>query len=196
MSGGAIFNNLQCRLNLGVLCDSLRECVVCRVSNTDIIISALYILPVNSIYYNDICMTNLEVIYRKFRDYNLLIIGDLNSRIGTPAHSKVNHSLNPDININSNGRKILQLISKNQELVVPNGLLHEKKKFDSNFTYFRGNLKSQNDLALSNNIDTINTFEILPKMIYSDHCPISISYTIPLRISMDIVHDCSKGCFD
>ena len=69
------------------------------------------------------------------------------------------------------------------------------KIFDTDFTFFRGKLRSQNDTCLSNNIDMIDTFSILDKNVYSDHkpCVVEIS-TIP-KASLSIVSDCALNTF-
>ena len=195
--GVAIFKNISCNVNIEVLCDTLRDCAVFKVSNTDLIIAALYIPPQNSVYYNDMYFENLDLIYTKFKDNNLLLVGDINARIGTPAfdNSSLNYSENPDIVINSHGRKLLKWIAE-KDMAIINGLMFNCKAFDTKFTYFRGKLCSQNDVAFSNRIHNIDNFKIKEKNIYSDHCPIQISCTVSLQSSLDIVYKCAKGCFN
>ena len=74
-----------------------------------------------------------------------------------------------------------------------NGYYDENKTFDSKFTFYRGNVRSQVDLALSNKITEVNSFTILDKYIYSDHCPIVITCNITWKPSLLNVRDCSEG---
>ena len=48
----------------------------------DFIIAIVYIPPINSTYFKDTYFSNLELIRDKFKDYKLLFIGDMNSRVG------------------------------------------------------------------------------------------------------------------
>ena len=67
-----------------------------------------------------------------------------------------------------------------------------KNKFrDSKFTFYRGNLRSQNDLLLSNVPGRVVTFKTLGKTVYSDHCPPSGRLTL-----CSLLKDCSVGVFN
>ena len=98
-------------------------------------------------------------------------MGDLNSRCATPINVRYQYSVNPDITVNANGRKMLKLCAEN-DLVIANGLNLEDTQFDSDFTYHRGKLRIQNNWLLTNAVNTVETFQILPKMITSDHSPL------------------------
>ena len=177
---------------------NLRDCAVCKVSNTDFIIAAPYIPPVNSEFYDVICFNNLDLLYNTFKGSNLLIVGDLNSRVGTPSfkNQTLTYNTNPDTIVNSHGKKLLKWLDERPDVIILNGLKIAGKTFDSNFTYYRGKLRSQNDIALSNRVKIMNSFKILPKTVYSDHCPVTLSCNVSINPSLDILYKCSKGCFN
>ena len=106
------------------------------------------------------------------------MLGDLNARIGDISYADpiITHCRNPDTTINSNGRNLLKWTENRDDMVLLNGLQYMEKKFDSNFTFYRGTQRSQNDLAFSNDIRSITSFNIHQKMVESDHCPISLDY--------------------
>ena len=107
----------------------------------------------------------IQNILRSFKSYRIFIIGDLNSRCSTPATTTYTYLQNPDRVINSYGRKLLQLC-KNNDMVLVNGLMLGSKYFDSNFTFHRGKVRSQNDWCLSNSVECIREFRILSKQNY------------------------------
>ena len=152
----AIFKNVLCDLNIELVYDGFQDCVICRIRNTDIIIIALYIHPSNSAYFTDEYFSNLELIYSKFRLYKLLIMGDLNSRTGTPVyHTEFRYLDNPDSIMNSNGIKLINWLKGKNDIFIVNGFITDGKKMESNFTFFRGNLRSQNDLVISNSLNLL-----------------------------------------
>ena len=161
--GVALFKHKNFENSIEVICDSFRDCLVCRVSDTDIIIVAMYIPPSNSEYHDEIYMKNLDLIYNKFKSTHLIITGDLNSRVGSIVYknTSIQHTANPDHTVNSNGRDLLHWINNNNDMILVNGLIHGDSTFDSTFTYYRGTLRSQNDIALSNNIQNIQSFRVL-----------------------------------
>ena len=84
--------------------NGLRDCVICRIKNSDIIIAAVYIPFSNSNHFDNIYFTNLGISYNKFKSCKLMIMGDTNCRIGTPNYNcKWNYSECPDQSINTNG---------------------------------------------------------------------------------------------
>ena len=90
--------------------NGLRDCIICCVTNSGIIIAAVYIPPSNSKYFNDIYFANLEIIYNKFKSCQLMIMGDLYYRIGTPNYNcKWNYSENHDQSINTNGTTLVKI---------------------------------------------------------------------------------------
>ena len=128
-----------------------------------------------------------------FDSYQLLFLGDFNCRIGTPKSSKdVRYIPNPDMTINTNGARLNKWLS-GKELLVLNGYISGSKSFDSNFTFFRGSSRSQNDLVLSNATNIVNSFSILDKEIYSDHSPICATISVQPRCSLNFIQSCSQG---
>ena len=122
------------------------------------------------------------------------MIGDLNARVGDIIYDKpyVTYAKNPDCTVNSNGRKILKWIDQANDMLLVNGYVgYNGKKFDTDFTFYRGKVKSQNDLAFTNDIESIKSFNILQKLIQSDHCPISLNMEVELATPLEIVHDCA-----
>ena len=104
------------------------------------------------------------------------------------------YSPNPDVTVNSHGKKLLQLCSDNNMLTV-NGLNYNLNSFGTDFTFFRGRVKSQNDWCATNFIEGDLMFSIIPKPIVSDHCPLSIKFCVPKIVSLDFIDDISGGTF-
>ena len=198
--GVAVYKNERSDFHLDVICDELRDCVIVKVRDSDLVIAAPYITPSNSLYYDEIYFKNLEMIYQKFNSCDLIITGDMNSRIGTMKYEQllIEHKENPDSVINANGKKMIELIERWKNMVVLNGLVYSDKTFDSKFTCFKGVRCSQNDLSLSNNVDIIEEYKILPKYVYSDHCPVALTCYVQKLPSLDLVYKCSKDllCYD
>ena len=196
--GVAIYKNNMSDIQVELMCDTLRDCVIFGITHSDLVIAAQYIPPSNSIYYDEIYMNNLELIHEKYRHKKLLIVGDLNARVGTTTTShnpEVTYSPNPDSTMNATGQKLLNWIRQRDDMCIVNGarLPQKSLQFDSDFTFFRGKLKSQNDLALTNDIDTIKEFSIGKKLIFSDHCPINITLETALSTATEIVYDCARN---
>ena len=175
--------------------DVCPDAVVLEIKNTDAVFIAPYIVPDNSKYKIEKIFSVVDFIIKNFKDKYIYIMGDLNARCGTPS-STLQYARNPDAIINSNGRKLLSICNDN-DLVVVNGLKHNGVCYDSNFTYFRGELRSQNDWLITNTVDTVESFDILPKMVVSDHapCAISIKYSLSTT-SLLILERCAGGNFD
>ena len=99
---------------------------------------------------------------------------------------------NPDVTINANGTRLNRWIS-GKEIFILNGYNCNSKSFDSNFTFFRGTSRSQNDLVVSNAVGMVDSLLILDKQIYSDHSPISTSISIEPRCSSNYILSCAQG---
>ena len=102
----------------------------------------------------------LDFIIKNFKRKSLYIMGDLNARCATPANTMYHYAQNPDKVINSNGRKVLSICSENN-LTIVNGLQNSGLCFDSDFTFHRGQLRSQNDWLITNNLDSVASFKTL-----------------------------------
>ena len=91
---------MTCELSIDVICYNLRECVVCKIKDRYYYywgIPPPPPPPSNSIYYDDICFDNLNLIYEIFKRYHLITVGDMNTRMGTPEYDTnlFNHKINP-----------------------------------------------------------------------------------------------------
>ena len=80
-------------------------------------------------------------------------------------------------------------------MILVNGLILGSRVFDSNFTFYRGRVKSQNDWCASNSIKSIETFKILPKTLLSDHTPLVMKIRISNEPSFELLKDISAGTF-
>ena len=131
--------NVQSDFEIDVICNDLRDCIIMKIRNTELIIAAPYITPHNSLYYDDIYFRNLELIFRKFQLYHLIVTGDMNARVGRPEYNNqfFTHAMNPDPEINVNGGKLLDLLERWDKMVILNGLVYNNKNFDSKFTYYK-----------------------------------------------------------
>ena len=101
---------------------------------------------------------------------------------------------NPDKGINSNGRK-LKTLRDNHKIFLINGLINNDITCDSEFTYYRGKLCSQNDICITNNVDSVCNFNIKEKLIQSDHCPCMLSIKVDIYPPLQLVNDCASGVF-
>ena len=56
---------------------TIREGVlIFKIRDSNIIFAAVYIPPSNSLYFNDISFSNLDIIYEKFKHNRCFILGD------------------------------------------------------------------------------------------------------------------------
>lgn len=198
--GVAVFKNNSCDLEIEVLCQSLRDCVVCEIKNTDLIFVAAYIPPNNSVYFDNIYFENLKMISERFLQppKQLILMGDLNSRTGSiDSHNRnFSHAQNPDKTINTNGRKLLKYLEDYDKMVLLNGLRWGDKRFDTKYTFFKGNLASQNDVVIANSIEQIDSFKIMDKLVFSDHCPVAVSCMVIPSTPLETIYECSKSIFN
>ena len=63
-------------------------------------------------------------------------------------------------------------------------------------TFYRGKVSSQNDLCISNVPDNIYSFQILNKMVMSDHTPCSLFIKVTDTISLNTIKNISALNFD
>ena len=187
--GVAIYKNLRLDVDIDILSLVFRDCVVFKIRYTTVIFAAMYIPPRNSAYYDDSYFKNCELLMDYYKDKNLIIAGDLNSRIGTIP----NHSVNPDPVINQNGTTLRGILESNPTFTVVNGL--EIGQFDSKFTFYRGKVRSQVDLTITNTVKCVKSLEICHKNIYSDHCPMMLSCTLEFIPSIPMIRECSANMF-
>ena len=87
-------------------------------------------------------------------------------------------------------KKLIRLCQDNN-LVIINGLL-----YNSVFAFFRGNVKSQNDWFVTNYVDCIESFSIIPRLNVSDHCLLSIKVCMPkFIVSLNLINEVISGMF-
>ena len=126
--------------------------------------------------------------------YEVVLVGDLNARICDQfPYRGTLYERNPDRIVNHHGIQLNQVISCCDNMKVVNGAIVNDKVYDSNFTYYSGNRKSQNDWCLTNDIGLISDFTILPKKIYSDHCPCLVQVRYRKWPPLGMIYDCSVG---
>ena len=177
--------------------DNFRDCFIFKIKDSELVIIAMYIPPSNSLYYDRISFYNLQLIYEKFRSSKLLIVGDLNTRFGTPVCPNKNfgYNQNPDPTINENGRILLAWLNDHTDILILNGLHSDQFNFDSKFTCYRSKDRcSQNDIVMTNSVKDIKKMNILEKNIYSDHCAISVVINVKMKTPLNFLLDCANEC--
>ena len=191
--GVAIYKKIHCALKFTTLLN-IQDCTVCEIDDTNIIFIAIYIPPNNSHYFDEDIFEHLRSMLSYFVPHKFVyIIGDMNSRFGnmnTSSHSK--YITNPDTSTNQNGIKLRKLLQEFPEMILLNGLQHQYKTFDSNFTFFRGNTASQIDICITNNINNTDNLTILQKNSLSDHTPVLVALKTTLNPPLDLVESCAS----
>ena len=64
--GVAVFCKMSCPIRLKLICDTLNDCVVFEVENSDIVVIAAYIPPNNSEYFKDELSWNIRIMLDHF----------------------------------------------------------------------------------------------------------------------------------
>ena len=88
--------------------------------------------------------TLIEFIVKNCRHRCIYHFGDLNVRFATPLMRINQYSPNPDNVINSYGRRLIKICVDNN-MTFKNDLIYLHRRLDTDFTFFRDTLKSQND---------------------------------------------------
>ena len=147
--GVIVYRKISSFIDAELISNDFIDCVIFRILLMNIICVAPYIPPSNSNYFQKEYFDNLELFLEKFKKDSTLCFGDLNTRFGEPRviRDYANYNPNPDTVVNSNGRTL-----KNH---IVNGLYTDKINCESNFSYFRGGLRSQNDVCITNDINLI-----------------------------------------
>ena len=123
-----------------------------------------------------------HIVTHKMKD--IIIIGDLNGRIGSlndNEHFNLTYRKSEDQVINRQGRDILDFCNETS-LIIANGRLENGRC--SYYTFHRGEVKKSmiDYLLLSKNMfEKIERFEILEPVHYTDHAPMNITLNINLR---------------
>ena len=120
----------------------------------------------------------------EFRMKNIIMIGDLNGRIGQLNDNeqfKLKSRNSKDIIINSQGRNVIDFCNETA-LIIANGRLEKGRC--TFFSLYRGDIKqSMIDYLITSRslIENIDLFEIQPPVLYTDHAPMKISIAIELK---------------
>ena len=162
----------------------------------NIIICGFYIPPRDSKYYDDNFDT-LETlsVYDRENPRNIIICGDLNSRMGTLG--KLNSQVyqdNTDTEVNQHGRRLLQ-ICKSNKLIPLNMLEKDERNFRGGFTFCRGNLKSQNDWMIVSKdfVQHVTNFNFIDSLSnVSDHLPIKGEFHLDVSVTLDQIDESIK----
>ena len=164
-----------------------------------------YIPPSDSLYYDDTCFTGIPNTFHHNDDSRVIIGGgDLNCRIGDITQNVpilgASYRPNIDTEVNVHG-KMLRNICRSYNCYVLNNLTINNLNFDGDFTFFRGERRSQNDLILANLAGLRKTSDFSIHRIgwnFSDHLPVSVTVSlnlydafIPSAASSDILSDLS-----
>lgn len=148
----------------------------------------VYIPPYDSVYYNETCFAD-TIAYIKSRQENghtVYIGGDFNSRPGDL--NKINPQLgthyerNMDLPQNSHGILFGDLC-RSTEMLPLNHLSQANRQLPGQFTFHRGNKKSQIDYVLTNakGLKNVNNMDFINKDWHvSDHVPITVTLNLPL----------------
>ena len=140
-----------------------------------------YIPPDNSPYFDPVQFCHIANNFTPLDSDHIVIGGgDINSRVGNNrlnlpfTGSHYDHNI--DEVINSHGRETRKLC-RSYNCYVVNNLVIGDKQFQSNFTFYRGESKSQNDIILANKsgLCSLTSFK-LHEIGWnpSDHVPVSI----------------------
>ena len=168
------------------------DLIVFNIRDSDTTFAAVYLPPTDSKYYSKDYFDALDLICDTFtNNTQFYAFGDFNCRIGTPVSPIVDYQPNPDTEINSHGRNLLDIIDRHN-LTIVNGCIRDNLICDSAFTYFKANNRSQIDLTVCNNINKLRSFQIVEKCFISDHCPVTFSVGVNVRPPMSIVRECSR----
>ena len=175
---------------------SLPDCCIISLANTKIAIMALYIPPQGSPFYDESYFENLKTVYESLSStYEVIMVGDLNARIGDkfPRRNNIVYKSNPDQTVNTHGQKLNNILCYCESMRLVNGANVDERIHDSHFTFFNGERKSQNDWCITNNLNIISNFDILPKNRFSDHCPCLVKVKYDIAPPTRRIMDCAMG---
>ena len=149
--------------------------------NGNVIFSS-YIPPSDSRYFKASDFSKIASMFVQADEKSVILGGgDMNGRVGNikyPLPKYMEYLPNVDTIVNDHGKEILR-ICQAFKVYVLNNLKTKEKRFQSCFTYKKGENESQNDLILGNRaaINSVNSFTV-HDIIWnpSDHKPISISF--------------------
>ena len=192
--GVAIYKKVHCSLQVATLLN-LPDCIVCEIKDTNIILIAIYIPPSNSPFFREDCYDNLKSIVQYFSNKTVYILGDLNSRYGdlNKCNLDPQYKTNPDTTINTNGQRLRKLLEEFPNLTLLNGLQHQNKTFDSDYTFMKGTNASQVDICLTNNVADTTSLKILELTAISDHSPVTLTVSTKPSYPLAFLESCATG---
>ena len=192
--GVAIYKRIDSDFDVVVISQhDFSDCIVFRITPIEVIGVALYIPPSNTKYFSGEYWEHLQLLLSNFEHIPTCIFGDLNSRFGQPPRNGGNivYKDNPDKILNSNGRTLLRVLNERKSFHILNGIETGGMNFDTDFTFFKGELCSQNDISISNCLDMVQRFQILDRNIFSDHKPIAVTLSKKPRPQLEFVASCA-----
>ena len=192
--GVAVYKKIDSEFDVTVITQhDFKDCIVLRITPIEVICIALYIPPSNTKYFSVEYLETLQLLLSNFKHTPTCLIGDLNSRLGQPPifNKDISYKSNSDKVVNANGRTLDRILKEERSFHVLNGLQYSDIDCDTDFTFFKGELCSQNDIALTNYVEMISGFQILDKLVLSDHKPISVNITMKPKIQLELVAGCA-----
>ena len=148
-----------------------------------------YIVPRDSPYANESDFVNLANVFSP-KNSNKVIIGggDVNSRVGdlkVKLPANCSYRQNVDVIVNEYGR-LLSSVCQSAKCFVLNNLKIGSLTLDGDFTFKKGDRKSQNDLILTNGtgLTAVRSLSIHNTIWNpSDHTPVSV------EVELDVTDD-------
>ena len=189
--GVAIYAKEHSVFNIDILSTDFNDLIVCNIRGSDVVLAAVYLPPIESKYYSHDYFDTLDLMCHTFSNRELYVLGDFNSRIGTPVSPSIQYQSNPDPEINTHGKSLLSIINKHN-LTVINGCISNRTICDTAYTYYKENRRSQIDLALCTEIDHVQSFKIESNCSASDHCPVTLSLNVNIRPLLSTIRECCR----
>lgn len=155
----------------------------------------VYIPPIDSIYYNEQIIAEIgsEVYEHENNKVPLYLIGDLNMRFGdlNLLPNRYRYTVNPDQIKNTNGNMFIDLILNTFDFAPVNHMIRYGNPFGGNYTFERGNRKSQIDWLLVNtqalkNVKYFSVEQNCPDI--SDHKPILTEIKINCQPTLETLY--------
>lgn len=156
----------------------------------------VYIPPIDSVYFNEDCFADVIsfLIDNINRGHTLFVGGDFNSRPGDlnniNPRNGMRYEKNVDVSTNSHGT-IFGDLCRTTNLLPINHLRYNDQIFPGQFTFYRGNKKSQIDYVLTNmkGLELIDTMQFVNKDWHiSDHIPIALNLQLPVAIDLRAIY--------
>ena len=119
--GVAVYVKDNSSFNVDIVSTDFNDLIVFNIRGSNCTIAAIYLPPIESKYYSSDCFNALDLVCHTFlNSTQFYVLGDFNSRIGTPVSSQ--YQPNPDIVVNSHGKSLLDIIQKHN-LKLINGYM-------------------------------------------------------------------------